>query len=249
MKKVNLNKRSSQKGFTLVELAVVMIIVGLLIGGILKGQQLITNAQVASTITQIKGIDTAVSTFRDSYRALPGDMSGASTRLPNCTSAPCSTGGDGNGRLNNTPTANPAAGDEGVIMFANLAAADLLSGIDGSTTIQWGSALPAASSGGGFYAGYHASGPLGANAAPVGGHYLSLQADPAGPSGTGFGALDANQAQRIDNKMDDGATTTGSVFPADAGNGCGQVVSSAPNGLYDTVTNAKACDLFIRMQG
>ncbi len=48
---------NNQSGFTLVELAIVMIIIGLLIGGILKGQELVSNARVTSTVAQIKGID------------------------------------------------------------------------------------------------------------------------------------------------------------------------------------------------
>ncbi|MCD8566562.1 MAG: prepilin-type N-terminal cleavage/methylation domain-containing protein [Alphaproteobacteria bacterium] len=63
---------TSQKGFTLVELAIVMIIIGLLIGGILKGQELIANAQITNAVTQIKGMDGAVATFRETYNAFPG---------------------------------------------------------------------------------------------------------------------------------------------------------------------------------
>ena len=59
--------RRAQAGFTLVELAIVMIIIGLLIAGILKGQQLIGNAKVTSQVAQIKGIDAATSTFKDMW--------------------------------------------------------------------------------------------------------------------------------------------------------------------------------------
>ena len=65
-------KQTSQAGFTLVELAIVMIIIGLLIAGVLKGQELIGNARVTATVAQIKGIDAATSTFKDTYSDLPG---------------------------------------------------------------------------------------------------------------------------------------------------------------------------------
>jgi prepilin-type N-terminal cleavage/methylation domain-containing protein len=89
----------AQAGFTLVELAIVMIIIGLLIAGVLKGQQLIGNAKVTAQVAQVKSIDAATSTFKDMYAALPGDISNASTRLPNCGAAPCATNGNGDGSV------------------------------------------------------------------------------------------------------------------------------------------------------
>ena len=59
---------SNQKGFTLVEIAIVLVIVGLLLGGVLKGQALITGAKVTSSISQIKALETAVYGFQDRYR-------------------------------------------------------------------------------------------------------------------------------------------------------------------------------------
>jgi prepilin-type N-terminal cleavage/methylation domain-containing protein len=71
----------SQAGFTLVELAIVMIIIGLLIAGVLKGQQLIGNAKVTAQVAQFKAIDAATSTFKDMYASLPGDITNPNTRL------------------------------------------------------------------------------------------------------------------------------------------------------------------------
>jgi len=244
MKKLNLKNRQGQKGFTLVELAVVMIIVGLLIGGILKGQELITNAQVANTITQSKGIDAAVSTFRDSYRALPGDMASAIARLPNCTAAPCATNGTGDGRIATAPGAAAAASTEAQIFFVHLSAADLLSGVENAANVTFGSGLPAAAIGGGYYVGYHPGGAMGLAVAATpatGGHYLSLRDAPAGPT-NGVGALTASQADRIDAKMDDGNPATGSVF-ADSATNC------VAAGIYNTATNPAGCNLYIRIQG
>lgn len=90
--------KRATRGFTLVELAIVVTIIGLLIGGILKGQELLMNARVTTTIAEIKAIDAAMTTFFDTYNALPGDLANAATRLPNCT-AGCNqtSGGSGNG--------------------------------------------------------------------------------------------------------------------------------------------------------
>ena len=54
-----MKQMSNQKGFTLVELAIVMTIIGLLIGGVLKGQELMENARVTSTVAQVKGYEGA----------------------------------------------------------------------------------------------------------------------------------------------------------------------------------------------
>ncbi len=84
-----------QHGFTLVEIAIVLVIIGLLLGGILKGQELITSARVRNLITQIDGVKTAFYGFQDRYRALPGDFMQADTQIPGET--PGNTVVDGNG--------------------------------------------------------------------------------------------------------------------------------------------------------
>lgn len=242
MKKLNVKNRQGQKGFTLVELAVVMIIVGLLIGGILKGQELISNAQIASTVTQAKGIDAAVSTFRDSFRAFPGDMTAPTTRLSNCTGPCAGVAGAGDGRLNTAPSA-AAAGDV-LQFFGQLSAADLVTGVDGSATAEWGEALPSASVGGGYTAGYHGTGTLGINTSPTSGHYLSLRGDPAAMGTAGTALLNGSQAARIDRKMDDGNPVTGSVF-----GGVAACQSTANTSAYDEASGQANCDVFIRIQG
>jgi prepilin-type N-terminal cleavage/methylation domain-containing protein len=83
-----------QRGFTLVEIAIVLVIIGLLLGGILKGQELITSARVRNLANQIEGIKAAFFGFQDRYRALPGDFRLATTQISGATQD-----GDGDGRI------------------------------------------------------------------------------------------------------------------------------------------------------
>ena len=83
--------KTAQGGFTLVEIAIVLVIIGLLLGGILKGQEMITQAKIKNVVNDFNGITAAVNSYQDRYRALPGDDLNASTRWSGSFS------GDGNG--------------------------------------------------------------------------------------------------------------------------------------------------------
>jgi prepilin-type N-terminal cleavage/methylation domain-containing protein len=87
--------KSQQSGFTLVEIAIVLVIIGLLLGGILKGQELINSAKVKNVANDFRTIQTYVYGFQDKYRALPGDDVAATTHLTGTSPAP--TPGNGNG--------------------------------------------------------------------------------------------------------------------------------------------------------
>ncbi len=68
------NMRPKSNGFTLVELAIVLVIVGLIVGGVLVGQDLIKAAQIRATISDIEKYNAAATTFREKYTGLPGDL-------------------------------------------------------------------------------------------------------------------------------------------------------------------------------
>src|SRR6185436_12738854 len=86
--------KHAQKGFTLVEIAIVLVIIGLLLGGILKGQEMITQAKIKNVVSDFSGISAAYYGYQDRYRAIPGDDKQAATRW---AVAPAATSGDGNG--------------------------------------------------------------------------------------------------------------------------------------------------------
>ena len=90
---------NKQRGFTLVEIAIVLVIIGLLLGGILKGQELINSARVRNLADTGTGIQAAYYGFIDRYRRVPGDWnaSGASLAIGITVLA----GGDDDGQIDN----------------------------------------------------------------------------------------------------------------------------------------------------
>src|SRR5687768_4136360 len=79
MKTGRLNLPRKHKGFTLIEIAIVLVIIGLLLGGVLQGQQLIENSRVRSAVNYFNGLATATFSYQDRYGKLPGDDPDATT--------------------------------------------------------------------------------------------------------------------------------------------------------------------------
>ena len=121
-----------QSGFTLIEIAIVLVIIGLLLGGVLKGQEMMTNAKIKRLANDFNGISAAAFSYLDRYSFLPGDDVNANARW----GAPLVSGG-GNGIINNaerpdvwehlrasglitgTGTANPINSFGGIIRVQN----------------------------------------------------------------------------------------------------------------------------------
>ena len=106
---------TKQSGFTLIEIAIVLVIIGLLLGGVLKGQELINTARVRSLSNNIDGITSAWFSFSDRYRAFPGDYAQAAVNLPNITN-----NGDGNGLISSDA--------ERALVWSHLQAAGYITG-------------------------------------------------------------------------------------------------------------------------
>lgn len=118
-----------QSGFTLVEIAIVLVVIGLLLGGILKGQQLINSARVRNMADQNSGVQAAYYGFIDRFRNLPGDMTptaacsaiGSAIDAAGACATPANApGGDGNGRIDSV--------DEAAAVWAHLSGANFLTG-------------------------------------------------------------------------------------------------------------------------
>jgi len=189
-----------QKGFTLVEIAIVLVIIGLLLGGVLKGQELINSAKVKNFINDFKSVPLFIYGYQDKFKALPGDDINYTTHLTapsGITLQKASNGTLGNGVIEGNYNSTNAT-DETVVFWQQVRLANLASGsADFSTPAN---VLPTNADGG--HIGVQSAAPI------------------TGMTGTFFVCSDGilgKFAKQIDLTLDDGNTATGSVQVA-AGN-------------------------------
>ena len=116
-----MKKVSKQKGFTLIEIAIVLVIIGLLLGGVLKGQELINTARVRALNNTVDGITAAWFSFQDRYRAFPGDYTQADVNLPGSPA-----NGDGNGLVGDNGGADSPS--ERAMVWMHLQSAGYITG-------------------------------------------------------------------------------------------------------------------------
>ncbi len=135
-----------QAGFTLVEIAIVLVIIGLLLGGVLKGQELIENAKIKSILNDMKAVQAAYNGYIDRYKAVPGDETNVA--MNNRGFAGPGPGGNADGVLTATPPnafVNPAGGEQEAF-WRGLRASGLIAG--SPLTVTGPAGLPRHSGGG-----------------------------------------------------------------------------------------------------
>jgi prepilin-type N-terminal cleavage/methylation domain-containing protein len=224
-------KSPPRAGFTLVELSIVLVIIGLIVGGILVGQDLITAARIRAQITQIDKYNTAVNVFRVKYNALPGDMiPTTAAALGFFTRSGIYGDGDGDGNLigyNTSPGAGGfyVLGGETVLFWTDLSAAGLIEGgfndnsdtyVTASTDAQYAAELPHAKIGNGnfvFADGWYIDSVgniLRGNGFQIM-FIVSVGSGQPGSIKTNAG-LTPVEAYNIDQKVDDGLPLSGKVF-------------------------------------
>jgi prepilin-type N-terminal cleavage/methylation domain-containing protein len=210
-------KNSTEAGFTLVEIAIVLVIIGLLLGGILKGQEMITQAKIKNIINDFNGVTVAVTSYQDRYRAIPGDDQNATTRWT--TQNPASGNGNGiiAGLYNANDTSNagaPGAAFESNLFWQHLRIAGFVPGLTTGT----GSGTPPPNAAGGII-GVESGGGL-------------------NPGGLGFTStiicfsnLPDKIAIAVDGQMDDSKPGSGQVR-AQKQSGPNEATLAAPSTAY-----------------
>lgn len=177
--------QKGNSGFTLIEISIVLVIIGLLLGGVLKGQEMVTQAKIKNISNDFSGIAVALASYQDRYKRLPGDDPGASRWAFGGTAL---SGGDGSNSIAGT-YASTTLTEESRTFWAHLRLSGFLTGPTDSLT----NALT-----------------LPANA--VGG-ISGVQNGGLGMSGLLIcsGGLPTKIAQAVDSQFDDGNAMTGSV--------------------------------------
>ena len=191
-----------QRAFTLVEMAIVLVIIGLLIGGVLKGQELINSAKVKNYAADFRNIPLFIYGYQDKFRATPGDdlavtqhLSGASQiTTTGCGSSGCT----GNGRLDGNWDSTTST-DETFLFWQHVRLAGLASGSTDTTAADY----PMQNAGGGRIGIESGSNNYIKNASGNGflpGTYVICSAGILG-----------KLAKQLDVTLDDGNTQTGAV--------------------------------------
>ena len=111
------------KGFTLVEFSIVMVIIGLVLGGVTAGRDLIKAAELRAAVTQVEEYQVAVYTFRNKYNALPGDIDSLDAAQIGLSPRSGGVGkGDDNGVIEACSSGATGAGCETLLFWADLSA-------------------------------------------------------------------------------------------------------------------------------
>jgi prepilin-type N-terminal cleavage/methylation domain-containing protein len=213
--------KSQQSGFTLVEIAIVLVIIGLLLGGILKGQELINSAKVKNLANDFRVIPTYIYAYQDKFKALPGDdcLAGTHVGAPAVDVSPCAAPA-GNGVINGNWNSTTAT-DESFLFWQHVRLANLAAG-------------PTAVTDPNYQQRNAVGGVIGITSATTGQTIATIKGTYVVCSSGILGKF----AKQLDIQMDDGNTQTGSmqVVPDGTGSGGTAVATSGAGGIDDATS-------------
>lgn len=190
--------KRQQTGFTLIEIAIVLVIIGLLLGGVLKGQALIDSAKVKNLAEDFRNVPVFIFTYQDKYKALPGDDVNAAAHLSGATAATTPAGTLGNGAINGNWNSGTAT-DESYLLWQHIRLAGLTQGATNTAATNY---LPKNTLGGAL--GVSSTTPI---TDLKGAHFVCSD------------AISGAFAKQLDVSLDDGNTATGGMMTAALGTG------------------------------
>ncbi len=200
---------NKQTGFTLIELAIVLVIIGLLLGGVLRGQELINSARVKSLTRDFQNTQVYLYGYQDRFRSIPGDDGNAAVRLPGPPAATSAAAPNANnGQINGAWNDGFAAGTEAILFWQHVRLAGLAPG-------------PTA-----LAAGFD---PVNSNNGRIGIQSLAVAPPIGGMTGSYVVCSDliiGRDALQIDTTLDDGETSTGNIRAMPSGSAAGTAGST-----------------------
>lgn len=222
-----MRKISDQKGISLVEMAVVLVVIGVIIGAVFKGADLLHSAKKQSTVAQIQQLLSNVQLFKEKYGFLPGDFPKASSdineSIPN---------GNGSGTLTGDPFSKSSPSG---LFWAHLEAAELFhTAMPNGETLMYGDGLLPSELGGGFTVVYSPT-------PDMPGHWFVL-GNKNGDSGEDP-SLTPEEASYINKKIDNGSPLSGKVRSLDIHrSSSGKCVAESH---YNLKNKEKSCVMYI----
>jgi type II secretory pathway pseudopilin PulG len=201
-------QNNARSGFTLLQLAVSLVGVGLIIGGIVVAKTFLDQFKVRSVISDFSTYESAIKMFRDQYNDFPGDFSTASTYWSSASN------GNGNGYID-------SGSDEDLYAWDHLQKAGLIGGTytgavySGSLRYRWDTNAPGSKiSGAGFYIRTPGASPIYSYPSPTNTNLISLGSLGNVPvnGSPNNSSVTPSDAYSIDAKIDDGQATSGKMY-------------------------------------
>ena len=216
-----------RKGFSLIELAIALTVIGLVVGGVLVGKDLVRAAEIRSVLNDVDAFKSAVATFQSKYRALPGDLSNAASYWASTSN------GDGDEQIDYLLG---APGEE-YNAWQQLALAEMIPGSYTGAT----NSLPPSRITNGYYRISYQSPVYGKS-----GHMISLNGMNTTYSVAHKALLSSRDMYALDLKADDGLADSGIImgFNEQGVPGCVNNYITDATGTYIGTTDTITCKVF-----